>query len=112
VPCAQSHLVDCVSDKHVCFSFETINGTNVCAPASSCDLVEPCDQNGECLSKTSICIVNSCCPQPICMPLLLTELCTSESSTTTTTTTMRPSTIRSRTRTAPKKNPLRKVESI
>lgn len=75
--CTHSSLFNCVSNENLCYNFQTTNGTNFCAPASSCELLDLCDGNGDCLSNTSICIVNSCCIQPRCLPLILINLCSS-----------------------------------
>lgn len=45
--------------------------------ASSCELLDSCDHNGHCTSNISICIVNCCCTQPVCLPLILIDLCSS-----------------------------------
>ncbi len=78
-PCTNSSLLNCVSIERVCFDFQTNNGTSFCAPASSCELLDPCDDNGYCTSNTSVCIFNSCCTQPVCLPLILVNLCSPNS---------------------------------
>jgi hypothetical protein len=73
--CAYSSLLNCTSNEGACFNFQTNNGTSFCAPASSCELLDPCDHNGYCSSNTSVCIINSCCTQPVCLPLILADFC-------------------------------------
>ncbi len=78
-PCTHSSILNCTSNEGVCFDFQTNNGTNFCA---SCELLDSCDHNGHCTSNISICIVNSCCTQPVCLPLILIDLCSSYSAVT------------------------------
>ncbi len=74
-PCTHSSLVNCASNEGVCYDFQTTNGTSFCAPASSCELLDSCNLHKQCASNTSVCIVNSCCAQPVCLPLILVDLC-------------------------------------
>lgn len=73
--CMNSSLITYLPNETGCYDFQTKNGTSFCAPASSCELLDPCDKNGYCTSNTSICIVNSCCTQPVCLPLVMVDLC-------------------------------------
>ncbi|CAF1213480.1 unnamed protein product, partial [Didymodactylos carnosus] len=62
-----------------CYSFQTVNDANICAPLVTCSLLDPCINNSgnlECSTNNSVCIQNTCCPQAICLPLALTTLCT------------------------------------
>ncbi|CAF0739542.1 unnamed protein product [Adineta ricciae] len=77
-PCVNSSLTNCFANEAVCYDYQTNDGNRYCAPASSCELFETCSENYHCKSNTSVCIVNSCCAQPICLPLVLVELCSSD----------------------------------
>lgn len=71
---------DCRLSLMPCFDYRTANNRSYCAPGSLCSLLEPCNNiTGECSSNMSICVVNSCCiPQAVCLPLYLTNLCSSQ----------------------------------
>lgn len=73
--CEDYSLVDCSSNETGCFHFQTITGTNICAPTSSCEFLDLCNHDGSCISNRAVCIVNSCCVQPVCLPLVLVDLC-------------------------------------
>ncbi|UJR14291.1 hypothetical protein I4U23_001281 [Adineta vaga] len=81
--CTNLSINNCISNEVTCFNYQTHDGLTYCAPASSCELLESCDDNHRCTSNTSICIANSCCAQSICLPLVLVELCSPTDSLTT-----------------------------
>lgn len=62
-----------------CFNFQSTNET-LCAPQVQCSLFDVCISGTRCATNTSICIINSCCPQPICMPRALGSACTASNS--------------------------------
>ncbi|CAF3497383.1 unnamed protein product [Rotaria socialis] len=57
-----------------CFNFQSANET-LCAPQVQCSLFDLCISGTRCATNTSICILNSCCSQPICMPRALASAC-------------------------------------
>ena len=73
--CSDYSLVGCSSNDAGCFHFQTVTGTNICAPTTSCEFLDPCNQDGSCISSRAVCIINSCCAQPVCLPLVLVDLC-------------------------------------
>ena len=58
-----------------CYEYRALSGGSVCAPESSCERFDPCDGQGRCASNVTVCIVNSCCPQPVCFPLVFIDAC-------------------------------------
>ncbi len=68
----------CRSSSTPCFDYLSYDNNSYCAPGILCSILEACDNiTFTCTSNTSVCIVNSCClPQAVCLPLLLTNLCT------------------------------------
>ena len=70
----------CRSSDTPCFNYRNVNNERFCAPASICSILEPCNNiTGECSSKTSVCIVNSCCStKSVCLPLVWANLCSSK----------------------------------
>lgn len=61
-----------------CFDYRTQNNTAYCAPASLCQFMPPCDNTTQqCTSNNSVCVVNTCCGQPVCLPLWWTSFCQS-----------------------------------
>ncbi|CAF1482448.1 unnamed protein product, partial [Adineta steineri] len=68
----------CRSSSTPCFDYRTINNISFCAPGILCSILERCDNITQtCPSNNSICIINSCCSssQPVCLPLLATQVC-------------------------------------
>ncbi len=74
-----SYSSSCLSTSISCFDYRTINNVSYCAPPSSCSILEPCDNiTNECVSNTSVCVINSCCiPRAVCLPLLWVSVCRS-----------------------------------
>ncbi|CAF1639340.1 unnamed protein product, partial [Didymodactylos carnosus] len=66
----------CSSSK-ICYQYQLPNGTAVCGPNITCSLFDLCTTQNKCTTtNNTLCIVNSCCNQPVCMPLSLISLCT------------------------------------
>ena len=67
----------CQSSLTPCFQYRMFNNMSVCAPAVECSILEACNNvTYNCSSRTSVCIVNSCCsPQTVCLPLSSIEYC-------------------------------------
>lgn len=63
------------SQANSCYEYRAVSGGSVCAPESSCTRLDPCDGQGRCASNVTVCIVNSCCPQPVCFPVALIDIC-------------------------------------
>ena len=74
---SSSNNNSCQSSATPCFDYRTLNNSRYCAPGILCSILELCNYTTyTCASNSSICIVNSCCsPQPVCLPLLLTNFC-------------------------------------
>ncbi|CAF1159899.1 unnamed protein product [Adineta steineri] len=60
----------------LCYSFQTWNNSSLCAPQVLCSTLESCINDKKCQVGSSVCVVNSCCSTPVCMPLALSNLCT------------------------------------
>lgn len=58
-----------------CYRFESSTNLTFCGPQVICSLFDTCISGTRCASNTSVCIVNTCCSVPICMPLSLTASC-------------------------------------
>ncbi|CAF1002660.1 unnamed protein product [Adineta steineri] len=68
---------NCLSSSTPCFYYQTINNISYCAPGILCSILERCDNITQtCPSNDSVCVINSCCSsQPICLPMLATQMC-------------------------------------
>lgn len=73
----------CRSSATLCFQYRTLNNQIYCAPGILCSILELCNERtNNCISNTSVCIVNSCCsPQAVCLPVSLTSFCNSSKNT-------------------------------
>ncbi|CAF4808883.1 unnamed protein product [Rotaria socialis] len=58
-----------------CYGFQTANGKNVCAPAVDCSLFDRCINGTSCSSNSTVCVVNTCCLSPVCLPIFLNSTC-------------------------------------
>ncbi len=69
----------CRSSSTPCFDYRTVNNISISAPAISCSILEPCnDITNQCISTSSVCVINSCCsPSAVCLPRSWTSFCTS-----------------------------------
>ncbi|UJR17210.1 hypothetical protein I4U23_004105 [Adineta vaga] len=65
------------SAANTCYRFETSKNKTVCAPQANCSLFDVCTAAKTCASNNSVCVINSCCAAPICMPIALTSVCSS-----------------------------------
>lgn len=68
------------SNLPACYQFDTSINTSVCAPQVICSLFDSCNSLRRCATSTSVCVINSCCAAPICMPLSLVTSCSMYSS--------------------------------
>ncbi len=60
----------------LCYNFYTSLNTSICAPQVVCSLFDPCTTAKKCATNTSVCVINTCCSAPVCIPLALTSSCT------------------------------------
>ena len=68
-PCL-SAMVDSQGPNNVdCYRFEASDGISFCSTALSCGILVPCDRNKQCASEELVCVVNSCCLEPVCIPI-------------------------------------------
>lgn len=68
-----SFVPGCLSNKN-CYCYTMVNGTGFCAPNAFCTNLSDCTS---CPSSTSVCLINTCCGHPVCMPLSLGTTCKS-----------------------------------
>ncbi|CAF1368622.1 unnamed protein product [Rotaria sp. Silwood1] len=64
-----------------CYKLRTSTNGTICVPQGTCRLFDACINGTRCASNLTTCVVNSCCPVPICMPLALANLCDQSTST-------------------------------
>jgi hypothetical protein len=70
-----------------CYAFNTSSGSSVCSAAPSCSSFDACTSNSYgCPSPNYVCVVNSCCSSPVCVPLSLIDMCSITTTTAATTT--------------------------
>lgn len=70
-----------------CYAFNTSAGVSICSPAPVCTSFDVCSFNGSgCPSPNSVCVVDSCCSSPVCVPLSLMNMCGTITTTIATTT--------------------------
>ena len=68
----------CRRSQTPCFEYVSYSNTIYCAPAALCSLMPSCNQtSNSCASNSGVCIWNSCCSSPVCLPLSWTSICTS-----------------------------------
>ncbi len=62
----------CSPSNLACACFAVSTGGGICAQGNeSCLSLAPCDNNTlTCIDSQSVCIVNSCCFRPVCLPLM------------------------------------------
>ncbi len=67
----------CRSSETPCFDYRTNTNASYCAPGALCSIMQPCNNiTYQCVSSTSVCVVNSCCAaQAVCLPLYWISLC-------------------------------------
>ena len=82
-PCPSVSAVNGCVGAINCYAFNTSVGRTVCAPAPPCSFFDLCAATGgECPSTNYVCVVNSCCPLPICLPSTLIAMCSVTTTTT------------------------------
>ncbi len=74
-----SFVLGCLSNQN-CYCFKMANGTGFCSQNFYCNLYADC---ASCPSSTSVCLVSTCCGQPVCAPLSLGTACKSSSTSST-----------------------------
>lgn len=69
---ANNTNTSCAGSQQNCYAYTVaLSNQTFCAPAASCSLFEACTEELVCSSNVSICLSNTCCPQPICVPISL-----------------------------------------
>ncbi len=67
------HFTPCSPSNPSCSCFAVSTGGGICGSSRLCSSLVPCDNNTlTCNDSQSVCIVNTCCVIPVCMPLMYT----------------------------------------
>ncbi|CAF2073205.1 unnamed protein product [Rotaria magnacalcarata] len=58
-----------------CYRFQSANKTSVCAPRVDCSDYPSCTHNMACPAQRAMCVIDSCCPSPVCIPMSILRMC-------------------------------------
>lgn len=58
-----------------CYKMRTSANKAICVPEGACQLFDRCSNTNTCASNLTTCIVDSCCPSPVCVPMAMINLC-------------------------------------
>lgn len=77
-PATCTTFIPCSSSNSDCVCTSTSGGGGFCVPGStSCGIVGPCGPGFSCAAG-QVCVVNTCCGEPVCAPIDLNESCPSD----------------------------------